>query len=285
MKRDKSPIPTTEKSPNRKRVSFTEPSQGDPTTRVVHSIRSGGHSNGERAWRIPVTICGVVVNAVVDTAAELTIISQNVYDKLPWRTELDFHNNVNLAGGGATMSVGFMGNVDLEIGDSKFSTPVYVAPLQDEMLLGIDFLQGNGVTLKCGSGLFQSEQGGVTRSMHKTPGNSPISAVTVSRVRLPPMSVKVVECLLPSELSEFILEPSTDIPPGVAIAKSFNAPGRRGKLCVMNLTPKGQVLKAGQHLAFAVPAVEVSAPNTTIREVKVGGMVKSLFTCNPYWRM
>lgn len=85
-------------------------------------------------------VCGVLVNAVVDTAVELAMISQQVYDKLYWHPELDFSTDV----AGATMPVGFMGDI-------KFPPPVYVAPLQDEML-------------------FQSEQGDVTHTMHKPHG-------------------------------------------------------------------------------------------------------------------
>ena len=47
------------------------------TRRVVPSV--GAQERGERSWHIPVSINDMVVDAVVDTAAEITIISQRVY--------------------------------------------------------------------------------------------------------------------------------------------------------------------------------------------------------------
>ena len=51
--------------------------------------------------------------------------------------------DVNLTGGGSTMSVGSLGPVQLGISGDKVEHCVYVAPLQEDMLLGIDlsFLQ------------------------------------------------------------------------------------------------------------------------------------------------
>ena len=50
--------------------------------RVVPSVRTGAQERGEGAWRFQVSINGMVVDAVVDTAAEITVISQMVYGSL-----------------------------------------------------------------------------------------------------------------------------------------------------------------------------------------------------------
>ena len=46
------------------------------------SVRTGAQERGEGAWRFQVSINGMVVDAVVDTAAEITVISQMVYGSL-----------------------------------------------------------------------------------------------------------------------------------------------------------------------------------------------------------
>lgn len=56
------------------------------------------------------------MSAVVDTAADITIIAQRVYDKMSPRLEISTSIDVKLAGGGATMSVGSLGNALIEIG-------------------------------------------------------------------------------------------------------------------------------------------------------------------------
>ena len=50
--------------------------------RVVVSVRTGAQERSEGAWRFQVSINGMVVDAVVDTAAEITVISQMVYGSL-----------------------------------------------------------------------------------------------------------------------------------------------------------------------------------------------------------
>ena len=52
------------------------------TQRVVLSVRAGAQERGDSAWQIPVSINSMVVDAVVDVATEITIISQRVYKSL-----------------------------------------------------------------------------------------------------------------------------------------------------------------------------------------------------------
>jgi hypothetical protein len=98
------------------------------------------------------------------------------------------------------MSIGFLGNIELEIGYSRFhSTPVHVAPLREDMLLGLDFLQDNGVTLKCGPGGFHIAHGDVSYPMHKPREDPSFSVVFVRGISV--LSESVSECALTSRIS------------------------------------------------------------------------------------
>lgn len=68
------------------------------------------------------------------------------------RPEIISSKDVSLAGGGETMTVGSLGGVLVEIGGTHVRHHMYVAPLQADMLLGIDFLHENAVELNCGTG-------------------------------------------------------------------------------------------------------------------------------------
>ena len=80
----RSPSPRPRAPPNtsdKKRVQFPD----KPITmkrRVVPSVRAGAQERGENAWHIPVSINDMLVDAVVDTAADITIIFQRVYESL-----------------------------------------------------------------------------------------------------------------------------------------------------------------------------------------------------------
>ena len=58
-----------------------------------------------------------------------------------------------------------------------------------------------------------------------------VKATSVRRVRLPPLSVVVVECAVSKELPDFILEPVDNSPQGVLPSRSFNKSG------LINMTP------------------------------------------------
>ena len=231
--------------------------------RVVPSVRAGAQECGENAWHIPVSIHGMVVDAVVDTAAEITIISQRVYKSLKPRPGGCKEMNVRLASDGASMAAGCLSEVEIGIGEYQCHHPVYVAALQDSMLLSIDFLQVNHICLSCGSGEFWFN--GFTEA-HRMSPEVRVHAVSVTRLRRTPLSAQVIEGELDAKLGHFLLDPLSGFPDGLLFAKSLNSPGERGKICVVNI-------KSGQLIGQAVQVDEVTPPSVTVRQVQpsVGG--------------
>ena len=62
-------------------------------------------------------------------------------------------------------------------------------------------------------------------------------------------------------------------PEWLLFAKSLNSPGERGKICVVNMTRRGQIIKSGQLIGQAVKVDEVTPRSVTVRHVQpsVGG--------------
>ena len=124
----RSPSPRLRAPPNtsdKKSVQFPD----QPNTmarRVVPSVRAGAQERGEGVWRIPVSINGMVVEAVVDTSAEITIISQRVYESLkplPGGVKV---MTVRLAGDGARMTASFLVEVEIGIDEYRCHHQVYI---------------------------------------------------------------------------------------------------------------------------------------------------------------
>ena len=109
----------------------------------------------------------MVVYAGVDTAAEITIISQRVYESLKARPGDVKEMHVRLAGDGASMTASFLGEVEIGMNEYQYHHPVYIAELQDYMLLGINFLQTNHTSLSCCSGEFWFDGSTEAHKMHK----------------------------------------------------------------------------------------------------------------------
>ena len=89
---------------------------------------------------VPVSLQDVKLLAIIDTAAEVTIISDSIFRELqptpPYLKKVILHT----AGRDLRMDGFVVGTVTLKLGEITFPEAVYVAPIQDDMLLGLDFM-------------------------------------------------------------------------------------------------------------------------------------------------
>ena len=79
--------------------------------------------------------------AVIDSAAEVTILSDKNYNSLQDRPHILRKTVMYAAGSGMQMVTTIVGPVKLEVGSKSYCTDIYVAPIDDDMLLGLDFLK------------------------------------------------------------------------------------------------------------------------------------------------
>ena len=141
-------------------------------------------------FTIPVNVGEHRVTAVVDSAAEVTIISDRLFTKL--RKPPTKLREVKLDTGGRQLSmVGFVaGPIKLKIGTTHYSGPVYVAPIEQEMLFGVDLLTRGSAVLNIGKGTLTYNGYEITMGMGDSDGRPQVARVTVSNRRIvPPNSV------------------------------------------------------------------------------------------------
>jgi hypothetical protein len=78
------------------------------------------------------------LQAVVDTAAQVTLVSEEFYKSLdpvpPIRKEVV----MDTAGKGMLMNGYIVGPFQVVLGTHQFSVEIYVAPIEEDMLLGLD---------------------------------------------------------------------------------------------------------------------------------------------------
>lgn len=53
------------------------------------------------------------------------------------------------------METFIIGPVDIRIGSCNYPSEIYVAPIDDEMLLGLDFLHRNNVVIDCSNNVIR----------------------------------------------------------------------------------------------------------------------------------
>lgn len=88
------------------------------------------------------TVNGLPIQAVVDTGAEATVISEEVYNMLPVKGQKPL-SQTSLRNAGVGKRMAAMGGLDitLQIGSQTFIKEVYVCQIHDSFLLGLDVMK------------------------------------------------------------------------------------------------------------------------------------------------
>ncbi|VDI47032.1 Hypothetical predicted protein [Mytilus galloprovincialis] len=90
---------------------------------------------------IPVGVNSKKTFGVIDTAAQVSVISKTFFDQLTYKPKIK--GNIILKGAGACSEInaGIAENVNLDIGSSTVKWDMVVAEITDNLILGIDFLE------------------------------------------------------------------------------------------------------------------------------------------------
>lgn len=106
--------------------------------------------------KTPLTVQGIQAKAIVDTGAEVTVLSEQLYNSFPVNLKPRLQKakrGLIVAEAGREMKTCGIIDVDFEIGEYKFSWPVYVAPIRDEILLGCDLIDEMDITVTTKRGI------------------------------------------------------------------------------------------------------------------------------------
>ena len=102
---------------------------------IIQSLRSSS------AFRVRLSINGMGIEATVDTAADVTIVADHIWKKFD-NPPATIHKVVmHTAGKEQTLQASRVGPVRIQLGQYNSLEPVYSAPIQDDMLLGLDYLK------------------------------------------------------------------------------------------------------------------------------------------------
>ena len=122
-------------------VSCTFPETSIATPGVtIREVHMGTKREG---WNlvIPAKILGRECNAIIDTAAQVTVINRDFFQTLENRPSVVETVNLKGASDSNLMLANYVKEVPLQIGTSKYKWNVFVADISDQMILGLDFLK------------------------------------------------------------------------------------------------------------------------------------------------
>jgi hypothetical protein len=163
-------------------------------------------------FRVPVEVQGMQLQAVVDTAAQVTLVSEEFYKSLDPTPPIRKEVVMNTAGKGMQMNGYIAGPFQVVLGTHLFTVEIYVVPIEEDMLLGLDFVEANGVFLH----LKEKEQqiAGDIITMSLGTGSPLVNEETgvflVKGCKVPPNSVMRVGAQLSESLAgEYIVKAAT----------------------------------------------------------------------------
>ena len=232
------------------------PPDAENNNPVVLQTTKDGPGLIRNVLEIEVLIGGTPINAILDTAAEITVINDKIAQGIIMNTSSE-KIKLNSAFQ-SSISFGYkMKQVPIIIGEKSYLWDVVAADLKDDMLLGNDFLREYGAAINLQNNTLTMKDGQSIPAVYKRINDQTfhISRVTSARtVVIPPMSVKAVHVLLSSnDPVEMILEPVfiTDV---LLTPKTLVKGGSDVSITVMNFSDDPIAIDDGQLLATAEEA-------------------------------
>ncbi|XP_048251534.1 uncharacterized protein LOC125379302 [Haliotis rufescens] len=207
---------------------------------------------------ITLEIGGCPTEAVIDSGAEMTVISDKLFRKLtdqpPTVQEVVLKN----AGRDLKMK-GFITDMTrIRIQGKTYRLPICVAPIEDDMLLGADFILRYCSSINLEEHVLVVGGREVPMMVKSRRGPAVCGIRITSKTSIPPNSVRMVQCALTEELSQYMTEPDETLLGIVLIPRILHGPGKEPIICMINPTESTVKLREGKEVGLASEVEEIN---------------------------
>ncbi|XP_038154197.1 uncharacterized protein LOC119791901 [Cyprinodon tularosa] len=285
----RSPSPTT------RRTTASEHDMAQEQTRSPTLTISRATNRGP-SLHITLKVNNTPVQAVVDTGAEATVLSEGLYKQLygrdpPHLKKAVLHN----AESNSEMTAMSGVQVVFQIGTHSFDWDVYVAPIHDCLLLGLDFLRAANVTIEATGRVFIAGEPIPAKIVGGEGPDYSVARVLLERdTTLPPECECVVwgEVEYPRPGVPAVLEP-TSITENVSSGSAVTNMDARVPVRLCNLSSDKAALRKGACLGILIEAfsddstlqseldIECNSDNDPKSAPKIGRVVTAKATDLP----
>ena len=208
-------------------------------------------------FTVPVQVDGVAVEAVLDSTAEVTIISDKIYESLTTPPKKLYDVRLDTVDRQLSMKDFVAGPVKLKIGRSTYDGPVYVAPIEQDMLFGVNITRKGSAVTNMGRGMFSFTGHEIRMNSAGLADDNPqVARVSVAkRVVIPPDSAAQVPCKMDQLLSDYVIEllARTEKIYGPRVVRTA---GTDPVVCIVNCSNRYRLLRKGKEVATDSPVQE-----------------------------
>lgn len=208
---------------------------------------------------VPVSVHGKRINAIIDTASEVTLISDKLYNS--FQSPPSVLEEFTLRGAGREMEMkGYLIDLtSIDLDGLKFKEKLYVAPIEDEMLIGLDFMTTFQATVDMKGNTFCIQDRKIPFQTMTEDSNSAVSAVrirTARRVTVPANSVLRLQCVAEQPLEDKAYYIQPDVKTMLACRVCFNGT-QNPTMSFINLSDRKVTLFRNQRVGMAHEVDEI----------------------------
>ena len=220
--------------------------------------------------RAPLVICGIPVMAVIDSGAEVTVISDDFYSKIPKNSRPPLlESDQQLVVADKQLSLHGMGvaHVSMRVSQIEFKWHVHVAPITDNLLLGCDVLDALDMQVSPRRGLWVKDRWLPCKVTRKPCGKTLVLVVLQEVTEIPAHHELVTWGGIPRGSWErgpcALLEPVPKELGGILVARALV--DTRGPIPVrlVNLTDAPVIIPPGCVLGELSPVSQDQVPMTS----------------------
>jgi hypothetical protein len=222
---------------------------------------------------VDVSVGGIPVKGVIDSAAQVTVLSTRVFNKLPKSTPIT--GKVRLQGVESTTGIlaQVAPQITLGIGQEELQWETYVAEIDDDILIGLDLLTAIECKVDFGAATITMPSGVIQGTLQKATAVPAIRVLPKKRTTLHPNSVRKLAVKLLDvdgpikESRELLVE--SEQRPDIFICNTVINTGGATYLQIVNLTDRYIKIKPNETIATAMDVVQVISPTQEIDQTEL----------------
>lgn len=216
--------------------------------------------------QVPIIVNGYKISAVLDTAAEVTILSDRLLKLLDEKPKISKPVIMHAAGRDMQMKGAKLEPVRMKLGEGWYCESLYMAPIEDDMLLSLDFLLKYQAKVNLSENYLEIGKEKVSIIMGEN------NAVKVKRITIRKKSVIPAFSVLgvPGQMdildSEYIVKPFVD---RLLSPRTLQKASSKPILSFVNCNDRSVKLQKNQTVGFAYEIDKVIDPSLSTDRIQV----------------
>ena len=204
--------------------------------------------------KVEVEVQGRKAEALVDTGAQVSVLSQGLFDSLTFKPTVNQACcQLGLASSQGSMVGKLCEAVNIKVGSSCMEHPFYVAEIASEVILGMDFLGRIKAHIDCSQGVVKMVQSAT---------NADNAVTTAGKTVIPGNTARLLKVILPKNGQAGVIEPE-GLENGLLTSRVFVAGDNYAHICIINLGEGAEIINSGTVVGRYETEVELVFPNKT----------------------